>query len=54
MDNDNVVRMLEKRLRVERADAACGVGEDWTGSSQETVGGTVGGGADGLVDTLVS
>ena len=35
VDNDNVVRGLEKRLGVERADAVWARSEDWAGSTQE-------------------
>ena len=35
VDNDNVVRGLEKRLGIERADAVWAVAEDWAADSQE-------------------
>jgi hypothetical protein len=35
VDNDNVVRGLERRLGVERADAVWARAEDWTGSTME-------------------
>ena len=37
VDNDNVVRGLEKRLGIERADAVCmwSVAENWAADSQE-------------------
>ena len=35
VDNDNVVRGLEKRLGVERADAVWARSEAWAGSTQE-------------------
>ena len=35
VDNDNVVRGLEKRLGNERADAVWSVAENWSADSQE-------------------
>ena len=35
VDNDNVVRGLEKRLGVERADAVWARSENWAGSALE-------------------
>ena len=35
MDNDNVVRGLEKKLGIERADAVWTRSEDWAGSAPE-------------------
>ena len=35
VDNDNVVRGLEKRLGIERADAMWAVAENWSADSQE-------------------
>ena len=35
VDNDNVVRVLEKRLGIERADAVWAVAENWAADSQE-------------------
>ena len=50
MDNDNVVRGLEKRLRIRRADAMWAVVENWAADSQELKpgwGAQLGVGADG-------
>ena len=35
VDNDNVVRGLEKRLGIERADAVWAVAENWSADSEE-------------------
>ena len=35
LDSDNVVRCLEKRLGIKRADAVWAVAENWSGDSQE-------------------
>ena len=43
VDNDNVVRGLEKRLGIERADAVWSVAEDWAADSQGLEGSTRGG-----------
>ena len=35
VDNDNVMRGLEKRMTIDRADAVWAVAENWAADSQE-------------------